>query len=550
MTVRRHRALQAAGTPVLLAGDGRTVRIRVVAWDTPSTVTDDGGRTWYREQFSRGGLQVPPATLIGATAEHAGEPVGKIVAAEETDDGLYADVRMSATGTADDQLALIDDGLLSVSVEFDDNAGTAAAGELVTRTDAVVTGIAFTHYPQHTTAAVIGRRSHKGDKPMTPEEIAAQAAADAATAQAAADAATSQAAADQAAADAAATEHARSHAIRPGARPDPALTVAQPSAFTHGRFRSLGDFVQQAASGQVPLDERRRYYRALSAATTADITGLLQVQWINEVIDLIRPSMPTVQAFAQRPLPDSGTTISRPIVVQRPAIAKQTTQNAAVGAGGIGSNKVTIVPANWTVDVYGGGQEMSLTTLLRSDPAYLDQVIRLYAVEMARKVETDVAAAVLAAADDVNAFIELPNTAANYQDAFIDAADVIMGGIDRLPTLAVINRRMWVLLAKALDTTNRPLFPGVSLFNPQGSMSITTTDGEVRGLSWFVAPKMDNTRAKAVVGVPEAFETMLGPVQTVQNDVPETLTHQHAVFQFVAFGKTDASGLVLIDNAV
>jgi hypothetical protein len=536
MTVRRHRALQAAGSPTLIAGDGRTVRVRLVAWDTPSQVTDDGGRTWYREQFTRGGLQVPPDTLIGATADHFGEPVGRIVAAETLDDGLYADVRMSATSTADDQLALIDDGLLSVSVEFDDELGHAAPGELVTRADAVVTGLAFTHYPQHTTAAVIGRRSHRGEPPMDPEDINPPAPELAPEPTLEPE-------------PAPVVDHQRSHPAP--RRPDPTPAGAGgPAALAQTRFRSLGHFVHEAAAGRVPVDERMRFYRALSAATTADIGGLLQVQWINEVIDLIRPSMPTVQAFSQRPLPDSGTSISRPIVTQRPAVAKQTTQNAAVGAGGIGSQKVTIGTANWTVDVYGGGQEMSLTTLLRSDPAYLDQVIRLYSVEMARKLETDVVAAVVAAADDVNTTaIELPNTDATLQNAFIDAADVILGAIDRLPTLAVINRKMWVKLAKAVDSTGRPLFPGVSLFNPVGSMDLGKLDGEVRSLKFFVAPKMANVREQAVVGVPEAFETMLGPIQTVQNDVPETLTHQHAVFQFASFGKVDASGLCFIDNA-
>ena len=539
--VRRHRSLKAAGAPTLVAGDGRTVRIRLVAWDSPSQVTDDGGRTWYREQFKRGGLQVPPdASLIAATADHGGEPVGRIVSAEALDDGLYADVRMSATSTADDHLALIDDELLSVSVEFDDDPTAAAPGELVTRERAVVTGIAFTHYPQHTSAAVIGRRSHRGEPPMDNDTTGTDETAGT-------DTTTTDTAPATTTETAPAVEHQRSHT--PARRPDPAPAGA-PAALAQTRFRSLGHFVHEAASGRVPQDERQRFYRALSAATTSDIAGLLQVQWINEVIDLIRPSMPTVMAFAQRPLPDAGTTIQRPIVTQRPSIAKQTTQNAAVGSGGIGSQKVTIGTASWTVDVYGGGQEMSLTTLLRSDPAYLDQVIRLYSVEMARKLETDVVAAVLAAADDVNtSAIELPNTDATLQNAFIDAADTILGAIDRLPTLAVINRKMWVKLAKAVDGSNRPLFPGVSLFNPVGSLDLGRLDGEVRSLRFFVAPKMDNTREKAVVGVPEAFETMLGPVQTVQTDVPETLTHQHAVFQFAAFGKVDASGLVLIDNA-
>lgn len=531
----RRRSLLANTTPERVAGDGRTVRVRLVAWDTPSQVTDDQGRTWYQESFKRGGLQVPPdVTLIPATVNHGGETIGRLITIDDQPDGLYGDIRVSATRAGDDQLALIDDGLLSVSVEFDDHAGKAAHGSTVERDDAVVRAIAFTTVPQHSSAAVLGRRSHQETTPMSDDPNLPDPVDPPETPPAPLTVVP-------------APEHQRSHAAT---RPDPTPPRAA-AAPVHTRYRSLGEFVNEAAHGRIPLEERDRFYRALSAATTADIAGLMQIQWISDVIDLIRPSMPTVNAFAQRPLPDKGLSISRPIVTQRPTIGKQTTQNAIVGSGGITSQKVTVGTATWTVDTYGGGQEMSIQTMLRSEPAYLDQVMRLYAVEMVRKLETDVVAAVLAAAATVNTtIIELSNTATAYQDAFIDAADTVMGAIDRLPELAVINRKMWVLLAKALDSSGRPLFPGVSLFNPQGTMSITSTDGEVRGLRWFVAPKMDNTVANAVVGVPEAFETMVGPIQTLQNDVPETLTHQHAVFQFAAFGKVDASGLVRITNAV
>lgn len=530
--MRRLRSL-TIGSAELLPGDGRTVRVRLVEWNTPAMVTDDGGTSWYRERFARGGLQAPADVLevLPAADEHYGPVLGRIIAVDDRPDALLADVRVITGPDGDALLERIDRGELSVSVEFDDHGGTPADGDDIVRDDAVIRGLAFTSQPQHTSAAVLGRRS-LGAPNMEPT-----------TDTTTTDELELELELEQPAAAATEPTGARSH-VRTTGRRDPALTAT--GVPVSSRYRSFGEFVHAAARGTAPLAERERFYRALSAAATSDMAGLMQTQWVSEVIDLIRPSMPTVMAFSQAPLPSEGLTISQPIITQRPTVGVQSAQNAALS-----SQKVTVGTASWTVDTYGGGQEMSLQTMLRTSPAYLDQVMRLYAVEMVRKLETDVAAAVLAAADDVNTTaIELSNTAVNYQDAFIDAADVIMGAIDRLPELAVINRKMWVLLAKAVDSTGRPLFPGVSLFNPQGSMQITSSDGEVRGLRWFVAPKMQNTIARAVIGVPEAFKIMLGPVQTLQNDVPETLTHQHAVFQFAAFGKVDASGLVTITNAV
>lgn len=536
----RHRALQAAGAPSLVDGDGRTVRVRLVSWGVPSSVTDDGGRTWYRESFARGGLQAPPDVhdvVMAARDGHHREPVGRIVATEDLDDGLYADVRMVATARADELLALIDEQLLSVSAEFDDDPTPARAGEHVQRTTAVLTGLAFTHLPQHTTAAVIGRRSH--EETTMEDTIDDPTAVDPTTD-------------DPTPAPAAPVEHTRSleptPATAPARRPSPTLPhrTAELVTEVQTRFRSFGEFVRAAALGEVTRQERDRYYRALSSATTTDTSGLIQTQWIRDVIDLIRPAMPTVQAFEQRPLPDQGLTISQPTVTTRPTIAKQAAQGDAIS-----SQKAVIGSTSWTVDTFAGGQGMSFQSILRTDPAYLAEVMRLHTVEMALEIEEAVVAGVLAAADDVHTAVELSNTATEYQDAFIDAAALILGsaGIQRLPTLAVLNVPMWVLLGKAKDSAGRPLFPGLSPLNPQGSFQLTDGTGEVRSLRYFVSPKMATTNAKAVVGVPEAYRTMMGPIQTIQNDVPETLTQEHAVFQFVAHGKVDARGLALIQNA-
>jgi uncharacterized protein len=536
----RHRSLQAAGAPTV-TGDGRTVTVRLVAWDHPSTVTDDGGRTWYHEQFARGGLQAPPDVadvILPASAEHHAEKVGRIIATDDRPDGLYAEVRMADTVKARDQLALIDEGLLSVSVEFDDDPTPAGHGDHVTRTAAVLTGLAFTDLPQHTSAAVIGRRSHKDTTSMDNDSTDHTAEP---TAPAAAVPTT------EPATEPATTEHTRS---MPATRPDPTPAHRQPAPATApalgSRFRSFGEFVRAAATGDINRTERETFYRALAAADTSDTAGLIRVQWLSEIIDLIQPAMPTVAAFSQRPLPDKGLVVSQPTVTTRPTAAKQAAQLDAIS-----STAAVIGSTSWDVFTFGGGQAMSLQTILRTEPEYLTEVMRLHAVEMALAIETAVVAAVLAAADDVHTAVELSNTAVDYQDAFVDAAALVLGaaGIQQLPSVAVLNVPMWVKLAKAKDTTGRPLFPSMSPTNPQGTLELTSASGEIRSLRYFVSPKMATTNAKAVVGVPEAFRTMLGPVQTLQADVPETLSQEHAIYQFAAYGKVDARGLVLIQDA-
>jgi hypothetical protein len=171
-------------------------------------------------------------------------------------------------------------------------------------------------------------------------------------------------------------------------------------------------------------------------------------------------------------------------------------------------------------------------------------VLRLYAIEMARAVDAAVTASVLTASIVTNAAIEMGNTDALINTAFTAACVPFLTNLGRLPEFALINTVMWQKLANAVDSTGRPLFPTVSPFNPVGSVSFVSPDGQVRDLPFRVATEV------AIVGVKEAFVSMTGPIQTLQADIPETLVHQMAVFEFAAFGPLNSAGLQKIVNVV
>lgn len=541
-------------------GDGRTVTVRLVAWDTPAMVTDDG-RAYYREQFRRSGLQVPPdVALLPASDEHFGREVGRIVAVDDAPDALYADVRVIDGREGDAILERVDAGELSVSVEFDDFDITEppADGADVVHTRAVIRGVAFTDHPQHTTAAVLGRRSHGGHN-MENEQNPDAELEDEQTdpdLELEDDETTDDTAPVTAAAAAGAVAGAATVTTRSTPRTSPRLPAARPTS----RFRSFGHFASEAANGRVSFEERARYFRALAVGGITDANSeLAKVQWISELIDLTRNYTPVLQTVQSRPLPEKGLTIKQNIVDVRPLVDKFTEMVDADGAGpgtalvpgSVASRAASVLEVSWAVDTYGGGQKFTLAEMRRAEPDYLNMVLGMYTIEAAKKLETDVTAGLYAASDDVNtSVIELSNTAADFVDAFLDADDVILGALDRGAEIAWINRRMRLKLGKAKDSTGRLLFPHVAgAVESQGTMSIATTDGTIKNLRWILCPRMVNDVATAVVGVPEAYRAMVGPLGTMQADDPETLTHDHAVFQFAAHGKVDARGLVRIRDA-
>lgn len=540
------RALTMDPSTARTGDDGRTISVRLVAYNTQAKVTDDGGRSFYQESFAPGSVRcdvdAPVYREVPRTADpHRDAPllVGRIVGYRSTADGCYADVRIADSTNGRDLLADVDEKVLRhVSIEFDaptiPPAGRATGS--VVHTAATVTGLLFTNRPQSPGADILGRRS-QGDPAMTevatPEVPAPVAPAPVAPI----------------------VEPVTAVRAVPGVQTlpppavpgDPSNRMPERAPAVNTRFRSFGEFAQAAAFGssRVSIEEREIVYRALSQATTADATGLIQTQWIAQVIDLVRKYTPAIESFQQGPLPEKGLTVSMPSVTQRPVIAKQAAQGGAVGG-----QKVIIAPVNFTVDPYGGGQEMSVTVMQRSDPSYLDQVLRLYAIEMARQLETAVCAALWTASSTVNAAIEMGNTDALIAPAYTAACLPFLNSLDRLPEFALINTVMWQKMANAVGTDGRPLFPTVSPFNPVGSVSLTTPEGSVRDLHYRVAPKIGGATSRAIVGVPEAWITMIDSVQTLQVDVPETLIHQMSVFEFAAFGVTNAIGLQSIVDLV
>jgi hypothetical protein len=78
--------------------------------------------------------------------------------------------------------------------------------------------------------------------------------------------------------------------------------------------------------------------------------------------------------------------------------------------------------------------------------------------------------------------------------------------------------------------------------NPVGSFRLTDDAGAVRDLGWRVDPSMDPNLA--IVGLRDAFRTWRSPMRTLSVDVPRLLGRDVAVFEFAAYGVTDARGLV------
>lgn len=276
--------------------------------------------------------------------------------------------------------------------------------------------------------------------------------------------------------------------------------------------------------------------RALVDVTTADVPGIVPPIWIRTLADTISAAQPFVQAFSQLPLPDTGMTLTYPKLVTRPLVGKQTAEKTEVP-----SRKTTITSATANVVTYGGGEDVSVQVLQRTDPSYLGLMLELYAEAMAIVTNTDAINGALAA---FGASIGIGTDASTWNEALATVVADLLTASRIMPDTFVMGTDMWAAFAGASDPDGRPLFPNASPMNPLGRTSLDSTTGDVRGMTFVVDPMMPADTG--IIGARAAFTSMLGPVQTLSADNVAKLGRDYAVFRFAAFiqRRPDAAAVV------
>jgi HK97 family phage major capsid protein len=321
------------------------------------------------------------------------------------------------------------------------------------------------------------------------------------------------------------------------------------------RFRSWGDYAHALATpGEVQPEiwqamaemtlalELRQgdVYRTIVDVLTTDVPGLVPPSYITTIADTINASRPFIDAFSTAPLPDTGMVINYPTITQRPLVGKQTTQKTDVS-----SRKTTVTQANTSVLTYGGGEDVSVQVLQRTDPSYLSLMLQLYAEQMAIVMDTDAVAAAETAITTSAITLSAAAPAA-WNKLLADAIAAMFQASRIFPDTFVMGSSLWGAFAGAASSDGRPLFPNVNAMNPMGQMSFTTPQGDVRGLR--VAVDANMTASHGVLGNSLAFTTFVSGYQTMNVNNPTKLGVDYAVFEFAAFAarRPDAAIKILL----
>lgn len=280
---------------------------------------------------------------------------------------------------------------------------------------------------------------------------------------------------------------------------------------------TAGQYASKILSAQRGNREAMDFLTAAGEATTTDNAGLIPVPFLREIIGVVDSSRPFIDSIERRALPASGMSFRIPRWQVLPTVAE--TNELATP-----SDTMTEID-DLTVNVvkFAGQQRVSIELLERSDPSYLDELLRGLASSYAQQT-------------DLYAFTEGivgcgASGGTGYVAAIADAVAESAAVMRFNPNRLLVGATQYAGLLSAEDDAGRPLFNAVGPTSNAAGTNIMSR-GNVMGLDLVVDY---NIGATNILAYPSAYATFYesGTAQ-VRVNVIDTMTVEIAVYGFVA----------------
>jgi HK97 family phage prohead protease len=541
----------------------RTITLLVAPYGTDTHL--GGG---VRERITRGAFGEPDPTKVvlklETAANHQGPVIGRAMAFTETDAGLEATFKVSATQAGDDALVLAADGAVGASAGMMILDASPDRDGVMELRRADLREVTLTGTPAYQEATVLAVRSAQEGTDMnetdtttvevTPAAVDVEAmVADAVTR--AVDVMRTQAV-EQAAVPAIQATH-RGHAYRSLGEVivDMNLHARGKSPEASERLTQLIDTRQVSADGST-LDIITRAAEFPGVGNSVG-SGVPNNYYLPELMALLREGRPTADLFIQRPLPAEGNTIQTPKVTQGSTVDYQDGEGTQVS-----NQVVNAILEDWKKSTLAGGQGMTLQAIAWGNPSYADMVVSdllaaytetldLYTIVGDPAVDTPVSntgflGILNAGATDVPVAGDMTAAVALVGSAWA----AVFAGSKRAPIAAVMNSREWGEGLNQVDADGRPIITDEAPSNPAGFGNAASVSGTFRGLPVVID---DNVPVgNIIVGSfrdAYLFSDPINPAQ-VSLTFPSTLVTDVTVYGFNALAIRRPAAFAVLSGIV
>jgi hypothetical protein len=244
---------------------------------------------------------------------------------------------------------------------------------------------------------------------------------------------------------------------------------------------TAGQYAMAQIKAQKGDSDARDLVAALEVSSVTENTGMVPPTFLRDIIGVIDSSRPFIDSIERAALPASGMKIFTP------KLGVQATVAQTAEAVEFDSTDTTVTFQEDNVVKFAGANIINVELLDRSDPQFLDLLIRELAASYAQK--TDAYAARLAVNNST------------VSDATTTYGAIAKGIADSYNVMRFTPNRMLVApsggiddidfanLLSAVDGTNgRPLYAAANPSNAAGLLTQGSTNGTIAGLSLVVDP--------------------------------------------------------------
>jgi HK97 family phage prohead protease len=278
------------------------------------------------------------------------------------------------------------------------------------------------------------------------------------------------------------------------------VVTANYVAYTKPRINenvTAGQFVAAQIKAVQGDTDARDLVAALQIGTVTENTGMVPPNYLRDVIGVIDSSRPFIDSIERAPLPASGLKIYTPVLGAQ-AIVGETAEGAEYASQ---DTAVTFQEDN--IVKFAGANVINQEVLDRSDPSFLDLLIRELAASYAQKTDAYAAKIAVNACGSTSASTIYGSIAKGIADSY----NVMRFTPNRLmvaPSGGEDGIDFAGLLGAVAD--GRPLFAAAAPQNAGGLISQGSTNGTVAGLDLVVDPNYtgDDSNVKYALVYPSA----------------------------------------------
>jgi HK97 family phage prohead protease len=256
---------------------------------------------------------------------------------------------------------------------------------------------------------------------------------------------------------------------------------------------TAGQFVHAQIKAQQGDADARDLVAALEIATVTENTGMVPPNYLRDIIGVIDDSRPFINSIERAALPASGMKIFTPKLGDQASVS--------VTAEGVefDSTDTAVTFQEDNIIKFAGANRVNVELLDRSDPSFLDLLLRELAASYAQK--TDAYASNIAAHNSGNS--DATTIYGAIAKGIADSYGVMRFTPDNLlvaPSSGEDGIDFAGLLA-AVDGNDRPLYASAAPQNAAGLVTQGSTNGTVAGLSLVVDPNYTGNNSNEKYGL-------------------------------------------------